>query len=57
VTILKEADVGVPIGELRRRLEVSEGTLDRWKTKRGGLEHNEARGKTDPERLYRELQR
>ena len=43
VAILKEADAGVPIGELCRRLGVSEGTFYRWKTKYGGLEENEAR--------------
>ena len=43
VTVLKEADAGVPIGELCRRLGVSEGTFYRWKTKYGGLEENEAR--------------
>jgi putative transposase len=43
VAVLKEADAGVPIGELCRRLGVSEGTFYRWKTKYGGLEENEAR--------------
>ena len=33
VAALKEADAGVPIGELCRRLGVSEGTFYRWKTK------------------------
>jgi len=42
VGILKEADAGVPVGELCRRLGVSEGTFYRWKTKYGGLEENEA---------------
>jgi putative transposase len=40
---LKEADAGVPVGELCRRLGVSEGTFYRWKAKYGGLEQNEAR--------------
>ena len=40
VAVLKEADAGVPLGELRRRLGVSEGTFYRWKTKYGGLEEN-----------------
>jgi putative transposase len=43
VAVLKEADAGVPIGELCRRLGVSEGTFYRWKAKYGGLEENEAR--------------
>jgi len=37
VAVLKEADAGVSIGELCRRLGVSEGTFYRWKTKYGGL--------------------
>jgi putative transposase len=40
VAVLKEADAGVPIGELCRRLGVSEGTFYRWKKKYGGLEEN-----------------
>ena len=44
VAVWKEADAGVPIGELCRRLGVSEGMFYRWKTKYGGLEENEARG-------------
>jgi len=40
---LKEAEAGVPIGELCRRLGVSEVTFYRWKAKYGGLEVNEAR--------------
>ncbi len=44
VTRLKEADAGVPIGELCRRLGVSEGDfLSLEETKYGGLEQNEAR--------------
>jgi putative transposase len=43
VAVLKEADAGVPIDELCRRLGVSEGTFYRWKTKYGGLEENETR--------------
>jgi len=41
--VLKEAEAGVPIGELCRRLGVSEVTFYRWKAKYGGLEVNEAR--------------
>ena len=43
VGVLKEAEAGVPIGELCRRLGVSEVTFYRWKAKYGGLEVNEAR--------------
>jgi putative transposase len=43
VGVLKEAEAGVPIGELCRRLGVSAVTFYRWKAKYGGLEVNEAR--------------
>lgn len=41
--MLKEAEAGVPIGELCRRLGVSDATFYRWKAKYRGLEVNEAR--------------
>ena len=41
--VLQEAEAGVPIGELCRRLGVSDVTFYRWKAKYGGLEVNEAR--------------
>ena len=43
VTVSKEAEAGVPVGELCRRLGVSEGTFYRWKAKYGGMDQNEAR--------------
>ena len=43
VTVLKEAEAGIPVGELCRRLGISEGTFYRWKAKYGGLDENEAR--------------
>jgi putative transposase len=43
VTVLQEAETGVPVGELCRRLGVSEGTFYRWKAKYGGMDKNEAR--------------
>lgn len=43
VTVLKEAEAGVPVGELCRRLGVSEGTFYCWKAKYGGMDQNEAR--------------
>ena len=43
VTILKEADAGVPIGELCRRLGASEGTFYRWKKQNVGLEMDQVR--------------
>jgi putative transposase len=43
VGVLKEAEAGVAMTDLCRRLGVSEGTFYRWKTKYGGLEVNEAK--------------
>lgn len=43
VGVLKEAEAGVPVAEITRRLGVSEVTFYRWKAKYGGLEVNEAR--------------
>lgn len=43
VGVLKEAEAGVPITDLCRRLGVSDATFYRWKAKYGGLEVNEAR--------------
>ncbi len=43
VGVLKEAEAGVPVAELCRRLGVSDATFYRWKEKYGGLEVNEAR--------------
>jgi len=43
VGVLKEAEAGVPVGELCRRLGVSGVTLYRWKAKYGGLEVSEAK--------------
>ena len=43
VGVLKEAEAGVPIAELSRRLGVSEVTFYRWKAKYGGLEISEAK--------------
>lgn len=43
VGVLKEAEAGVPVGELCRRLGVSGVTFYRWKAKYGGLEVSEAK--------------
>ena len=43
VEVLKEAESGVPVAELCRRLGVSDATFYHWKAKYGGLEVNEAR--------------
>ncbi len=43
VGVLKEAEAGVSVAELSRRLGVSDATFYHWKAKYGGLEVNEAR--------------
>jgi putative transposase len=43
VGVLKEAEAGIPIADLCRKLGVSDVTFYRWKSKYGGLEVSEAR--------------
>lgn len=43
VAILKQAELGIPIGELIRQVGVSEQTFYRWKKKYAGLEVDQVR--------------
>jgi putative transposase len=43
VGVLKEAEAGVAVKDLCRRIAVSEATFYHWKAKYGGWEVNEAR--------------
>jgi putative transposase len=43
ITILKQAEGGLPLPELIRQHGISEGTYYRWKSKYGGLELSEAK--------------
>jgi len=43
IGVLKEAEVGVPIKDLCRRVGIGDATFYHWKAKYGGLEVNEAR--------------
>ena len=43
VGVLKEAEAGVSVSELSRKLGITDATFYRWKAKCGGLEVNEAR--------------
>jgi putative transposase len=43
VAALKEAESGVSVKELSRRIGVSDATIYHWKAKYGGLEVSEAR--------------
>ena len=43
ITILKEYDTGLPVGELCRKHGISDATLYNWKKKYGSLTVSEAR--------------
>lgn len=43
VSVLKQAEVGVPIAELIRKVGISEQTFYRWKAKYVGLEVDQVR--------------
>ena len=43
VSILKQAELGIPIAELIRQVGVSEQTFYRWKKKYSGLEVDQVR--------------
>jgi putative transposase len=43
VGVLKEAEAGVSVKELCRRISISDATFYHWKAKYGGLEVSEAR--------------
>ena len=43
VGVLKQAEVGVPIGELVRQVGISEQTFYRWKKRYGKLEVDQLR--------------
>jgi putative transposase len=43
VGVLKQAEVGVPVGELIRETGITEQTYHRWKTKYAGLEVDQVR--------------
>ncbi len=43
VSVLKQAEVGVPIAELIRKVGISEQTFYRWKSKYTGLEVDQVR--------------
>jgi putative transposase len=43
IAVLKEAELGMPVGDIVRKLGISEQTFYRWKKKYGGLEPSQAR--------------
>jgi putative transposase len=57
ITILKQAEGGLPVPELVRQHGICEGTYYRWKSKYGGLELNEAKRLKQLEDENRRLKR
>lgn len=62
VSILKEADAGVPVNELWRKHGISSATYYKWKAKYGGLDVSELKRARELEaensklkRMYAEL--
>ena len=57
VGILKEADAGVRVGELCRRVGIAETTFYRWRKRYGGLEVDQAKKLKAVEEENRRLKR
>jgi len=57
ITILKEAEGGLPVAELIRKHAISEQTFYRWKSKFGGLEISDAKRLKQLEDENRRLKR
>ena len=43
ITVLKEAEAGIPLPDLLRKHGVAPGTFYRWKSKFGGMEVSDAK--------------
>jgi putative transposase len=57
ITILKQAEGGLPVAELIRQHGIAEGTFYRWKSRYGGLELSEAKRLKQLEDENRRLKR
>ena len=57
ITILKQAEGGLPVAELLRQHGIAEGTFYRWRSKYGGLELSEAKRLKQLEEENRRLKR
>lgn len=57
VGVLKEADAGVSVGELCRRIGIAETTYYRWRKRYGGLEVDQAKKLKAVEEENRRLKR
>ena len=62
VSILKQADAGVPVKDLCRQAGISTATYDQWKSKSGGMEASDLKRVKELEaenarlkRMYAEL--
>ena len=62
VSILKEADAGMKVGELCRKYGISDATYYKWKSKYGGMEASDLKRNRELEaenaklkRMYAEL--
>ena len=57
VTILKEADSGVPVKDVCRKHEISDATYYTWKSKYGGMEASDLKRMKELERELGQLKR
>jgi putative transposase len=57
IGILKQAETGIPVADLLREHNISQGTFYRWKAKYGGMEVNEAKRLKAVEEENRRLKR
>jgi putative transposase len=57
ITILKQAEGGLPVPELIRQHGICEGTFYRWKSKYGGMDLSEAKRLKQLEDENRRLKR
>ena len=57
VTILKEADSGIPVKDVCRKHEISDATYYTWKSKYGGMEASDLKRMKELEREIGQLKR
>lgn len=57
VTILKEADAGLPISDLCRKHEISQSCFYQWKSKYGGMDVSELKRMKELEAENQRLKR
>lgn len=57
VSILKEADSGVPVKDICRKHEISDATYYNWKSKYGGMEASDLKKMKELERELSQMKR